>query len=182
MKKEKIRGEAELQFVFTPLLYLASIGAAQRFHILWSVFSYLELWAFLSGSTLCPTDLTLNVRWAKHLTYGCVQFSQLQQFTLGSKHSLIDIGPMVRSLSVLILQPIRTSCTHTVWLWLFVNEGKKRQANRSMVAQRSQVETTPCRSFVWTVKFEQPSEVATKITCPFRPETFVVQFTLNWPT
>lgn len=132
MKKEKIRGEVELQFVFTPLLYLASIGAAQRVHILWSVFSYLELWAFLSGSTLCPTDLTLNVRWAKHLTYGCVQFSQLQQFTLGSKHSLIDIGPKVRSLSVLILQPIRTSCSHTLsdFGYLLMKERKGRQTDR----------------------------------------------------
>lgn len=80
------------------------------------------------------------VRWAKHCTQGCVQFSQLQQFTLGFKHSLIDIGPKVRSLSVLMLPPWRASCACAVsdFGYLLMTE----EANRSIASQRSRVENT----------------------------------------
>lgn len=94
---------------------------------LWSAFSYLELQASLSGSSFCHTGLILMSDGLS--TSPQVQLSQLQQFTAGLKHFLIDIAPKVRSLSVLILQPIRANCTCAVWRWPFVNEGK--QINRT---------------------------------------------------
>ncbi len=139
---------------------------------LWSVFSYLELWAFLSGSAICLTDLTLmsdGLSTSPKGAYSSVSCNNpLRSLTFPNRHW--SQSKVVVSSHTSICENRLRFCCLTVGCLLI----REKEANRSIRAQK----VTGWKHCSLSLKFEQPSEV-TNIVCPFCPETFPVHFTLN---
>lgn len=172
-------GDLESCSLCSPLvLYLVSIGARLKGSFpLWSVFSNHELWAFLSGSSLCPADLTPVSDGLSTSPKGAYSSVSCNNSLWALNILLIDIGPKVRSLSVLILQPMRTSCTHALWLRQFVNEEREKERDRSRPKGHGVKTLRP----VFVRKFEQPSEVTDEIMRAFMSCFFSIYIKMTHP-